>query len=214
MMDIDIKGLVPRFIWNDVNGHALCKAIETGMKMFLDIAGQGVETWGDPENMPEWRLDEMAWEYNIPYDYTADVDIKRRWIANAYDLSRLYGTAAGVEQYLQGYFDDAELQEASEYSGDPYHFRINLAGEYTAARAAWVSSAVDAVKNVRSVLDGVHYEMTPVETTLSPFVGIGLYNVQIHEFPAQEQPDIDAEEWLVDESEIYLVNEWGVALTL
>ena len=214
MMRVEIGRLLPKFIMRDRNGYAIAKALEAGLNDYIAVCEQGIDTITNPSRMPEWRLDEMAWEYSIPYDYMADVEIKRRWIDNAYDLSRMYGTAAGVEQYLQGYFNDASLEEASAYSGNPFHFRINLSGDYTAARAAWVISAVEAVKNVRSLMDSVFYNMTPVETTLSMFAGMGVYNIYDHQFPAQEQPDIDAEEWIVDESSVYLVNEFGVGMTL
>lgn len=157
MMDFDIRGLLPRFIWNDRNGHALAKALEAGMVRFLRVCQLGLDTWGNAEAMPEWRLDEMAWEYNIPYDYTAGIAIKREWVANAIAKSRLYGTPEGVIAYLGGYFEDAELEENWQYGGDPFHFRLSFRGGWTPESVAWATSALEAVKNVRSVVDSYHF---------------------------------------------------------
>lgn len=213
MMDIDVKGLVPRFLWNDKNGHAMCRAIEAGLKDFLAITEAAAGAWGDPDQMPDWRLDEVAWEYNIPYDYTADIAIKREWIRRAYDLSRLYGTKEGVAQYLGAYFSDAQVQEGGEYGGDPFHYRINLYGAWTAEKVAWAINAANTVKNVRSVLDAMTIKTPTIETDARVYAGIALYGIVWRRFPAMEQPDIDAEAWLADESEAYLADERGILLT-
>ena len=128
MMDFDIRALVPRFILEDKDGLAMAKALEAGLKDFLEICQQGLDTWGNVDEMPEWRLDELAWEYNIPYDYNAGISVKREWIRNAYSLSRMYGTPEGIMRYMAGYFEEATLQENWEYSGQPYHFRMVFPG--------------------------------------------------------------------------------------
>lgn len=153
MFTFDVTKFVPRFILNDKNGYALAKAIEAGVQAMNDVIDLGVKRISDSEYMPEWRLDEMAWEYNIPYDYTADVEIKRLWIDRAMALSKLYGTPEGIVQYMGAYFDDAELKESWDYGGDPYHFRMVFPGTWTAEKVAWATTAIGAVKNVRSVLD-------------------------------------------------------------
>lgn len=158
MMDIDIKGLVPRFIYDDKNGHAMAKAIEAGLRYFLSVCQTALDTWGNVDAMPEWRLDEMAWEYNIPYDYTADIDVKRGWIRSVYTLYRLYGTPEGVKQYMAPYFEGASVEEPWEYGGDPYHFRLVFPDGWTPTNVAWATLAVNAIKNVRSVLDGLVFD--------------------------------------------------------
>lgn len=153
MLDTDIRQRVPEFILNDKNGYALAMAIERGMTMLRDTIMSGVGMVLDTENMPEWRLDELAWEYNIPYDYDAHIDIKREWIARAIDLSRLHGTPEGIRQYMNGVFDDTEVLEAWDYGGEPYHFRMAFPGSWTPEKVAWATAASETVKNVRSILD-------------------------------------------------------------
>ena len=162
MFKFEAKEWVPKFIMRDKNGYAVAKAIEAGVQIMNDTLLQGVKYVTDYEEMPEWRLDEMAWEYNIPYDYKADVETKRKWIKNTYALSRLTGTPAGVAQFMAQMFSAASIIEWPEYNGDPYHFKIQLPGDWPQEDLDWATAALDKVKNVRSVLDG--YELADAYT--------------------------------------------------
>lgn len=154
MFTFDVTKFVPRFILNDKTGYAIAKAIEKGMQIMNDKVLQGVNLVYSCDDMPEWRLDELAWEYNIPYDYTADVEVKRGWIHNVYSLSKLYGTPEGVVQYMAPFFNGAAIQEPWDYGGDPYHFRMVFPDDWSQERISWATAAIQSVKNVRSVLDG------------------------------------------------------------
>lgn len=165
-IDFDIQHLVPAFLYRDKNGHALSKAIEAGMKYAARCVEEGIALTTDPSAMPEWRLDEMAWEYNILYDYNADIETKREWIANAVQFYSLYGTPAGVERYLQAMFDSANVEEWQDYGGDPYHFRVTVTGVYSEASDEWARRSVENVKNVRSVLDAIIFNAGSVTATL------------------------------------------------
>jgi len=157
MIEFELKDIVPRFIMNDRTGYAMAKAMEAGLRRFLEIAQAALDTVTDPAKMPEWRLDEMAWEYAIPYDYGADPETKRGWIAEARALSRLYGTKKGVHDYLKTYFYGANVQEAEEYGGEPYHFRVRLYGTAGNENEAWARRAIALTQNIRSVLDAVMF---------------------------------------------------------
>ena len=74
---VNIFQIFPRFILEDTDGFAMCKALEAGLNYFLDKCNEGLKLVLDVDSMPEWRLDEMAWELNCLYDFQADVDIKR-----------------------------------------------------------------------------------------------------------------------------------------
>ena len=101
MIDVLINRLFPRYLFQDKNGYALIKALEAGLEMFLSTAQTGLNTLQDPDEMPEWRLDEAAWEYNIPYDYAADVETKRNWIRNAILFYSSHGTPEGMRRFLE-----------------------------------------------------------------------------------------------------------------
>ncbi len=157
MLEVDITRLVPKFILNDRNGYAVAKALEAGMAYMLKTLQAGVQTLTDVESMPEWRLDEMAWELGCPYDYNGTVENKRRWISNAVPYYSVLGTPKSIINYLEGYFD-----EVTVVPGAPYHFGVNVAGELDEEKEAWLRYAVERVKNVRSVFDGVGIApMTP-----------------------------------------------------
>lgn len=155
MFTFDITKWVPRFLLNDKNGYALAKAIEAALQMMNDIIDQGVNCLTDYETMPEWRLDELAWELNCLYDYHADVETKRQWIINAIPYYRLYGTPEAIYKYIGSYFDAIDLEEFWVYNGDPFHFRVMVDGEWTPENEAWARKAIDKAKNVRSVLDAL-----------------------------------------------------------
>lgn len=158
MFQFDIQKWIPKFIWNDRNGHALAMAINAGLQMLNDSAAEGLKLINDYDDMPEWRLDELAWETNCLYDYNAPIETKRQWIKNALPFYKLYGTPMAIYQYLGSYFDKVDLQENWEYDGEPYHFRVTVEGEWTPDNETWSKKAIETAKNVRSVLDSMRVE--------------------------------------------------------
>lgn len=154
---VNILQLFPRYLLDDRDGYAMCRALEAGMNYFLEHAKTGMDIILDVDEMPEWRLDELAWEYNCLYDYDADITIKKEWIRNAYESFRYHGTAEGVRQYMSRYFGESSIQEWFEFEGDPGTFNVTVAGTMTAANEAWIRKAVAKAKNVRSELNLIIY---------------------------------------------------------
>lgn len=146
---------VPKFILADKNGYAVAKAIEAAMQYMNDAIETGVKCIYDFDSMPEWRLDELAWETGCLYDYHADIEAKRSWIRRAIPLYRLYGTPEAIYEYLGGYFDDIEVEENWQYGGEDYHFRVTVDGVWNPENEAWARKAIADAKNVRSVLDAL-----------------------------------------------------------
>ena len=153
MIKYDIYQIFPKFILADKTGFAMAKALEAGMNYFLAKCQDGLDTLQNVDKMPEWRLDEMAWEYNIPFDYTADIEQKREWVRSAIPMYRILGTKKAIIEYLEGYFGEIEVQESWQYSGSPFHFRVTVGGEWTPKNEAWATEAINRVKSLRSVLD-------------------------------------------------------------
>ena len=155
MFHYDAERFVPQYLLNDKNGLALAKAMEAAMNMMNDIVLKGLRTALDYDYMPEWRLDELAWEMNCLYDYGADIEAKRRWIKNSFSMYRLYGTPESFYQYISSYFDDMDLEEWWQYNASPYHFRVTVEGIWNPVNEAWARKAIRTAKNARSVLDGL-----------------------------------------------------------
>lgn len=207
MFIFDVTKFLPSFILKDTNGRALAKAIEAGVQIMNNVISDGVKRLNDVDGMPEWRLDEMAWEYNIPYDYKADIDIKREWVRNVQRLARLYGTPEGIQQYMQGYFDTATVEEAWEYNGDPFHFRVIFPDSWTPEKVSWATTAINTVKNVRSVLDSYVFNG---KWRHNLYVGCALYT---HEAVTYQVPVVVIEsDWYIDEDSNMLLDEDGILL--
>ena len=213
MTGFDITTMLPKFLTKDRNGYALAKALQAGMDDFIAAVELGKRLIDDADAMPEWRLDELAWEYNIPYSYTASLEAKRGWVRDAYDLSRLYGTAEGIARYIGAYFDGAEGTEAAAYGGQPYHYKVTLTGVNHVGDTEWAQQAAQTVQNVRSVLDEMRCELPDIETNAQLYVGAALYGAVETAMTNIKQPDVMSETWLGDENGILLADENGVGLT-
>lgn len=152
----NIERLVPRFILDDDNGHALAKAIERGLRYLAEKIEESIGIVLDPMKMPEWRLDEYAGELGCVYDYNGTIDQKRYWVINAQYLQSVFGTKQAIYNFLEGFFQEVRVEEWFEYGGEPYHFRVTVSDpNYTEEKNAWAMKAIEAVKNVRSVLDNI-----------------------------------------------------------
>lgn len=155
MIDFTIHQLFPDFILADKNGYAMSKAIERALQIMCSTIQTGVDNLQNIDKMPEWRLDEMAWELGCLYDHNANVETKRRWIKDATPLHSALGTPQAIYNFLEGFFDQVEVEEHWQYAGDPFHFRVTVSGEWNDANEAWLRRAIAASKNVRSVLDNI-----------------------------------------------------------
>lgn len=155
MTGATLKGMFPEFILKDKNGYALACAIKSGLDIAWQTVQAGLDTLKDPTKMPEWRLDEMAWETNCLYDVHGTIEDKRKWIQDAMPYYEKRGTPSAIQNYLEGYFDRALLEEWHQYGGEPYHFRITLTGDIDEHLLWYAQYAVETGKNVRSALDGI-----------------------------------------------------------
>ena len=155
MIDFTIHQLFPDFILADKNGYAMARAIERALQIMCSTIQTGVDNLQDIDKMPEWRLDEMAWELGCLYDHNANIETKRRWIKDATPLYSTLGTPQAIYNFLEGFFDQVELEEHWQYTGEPFHFRVTVSGEWNDANEAWLRRAIEASKNVRSVLDDI-----------------------------------------------------------
>lgn len=173
MADLMIDRLFPRFLLDDPEGYAVAKALEAMLQYAAECIETGVDTVINVDKMPEWRLDQMAWESNALYDYTATVDAKRAWVKSFYPVFEMLGTPAAIMHFLQGYFENVVVEEWHQYGGEPYHFRVSASGMVSSDAEAWARKAIAWAKNVRSVLDGITiYRETGIVLHAEPLKGI------------------------------------------
>ena len=125
MIKFEMTQLFPRFLRNDVNGYAMCKAIEKALQIADEVIQTGVDAVQDVSKMPEWRLDEMAWEMDAQwYDYDEDLEIKRKQIDNAMSFYNRLGTPYAIRSAIEAVYGSGMLKEWFDYDGEPYHFKI------------------------------------------------------------------------------------------
>ena len=159
MTDVNIRELFPAFLLSDRNGFALAKAIKAGLEFFLDRCQDGLDMITDIDKMAEWRLDEMAWELNVTwYISTGTVEQKRQTIKDAWKSYGMLGTPDAVLLGFSGMYGDGQVQEWWEYDGNPYHFRVFTTRASTmGVDYERIMRIINAVKNVRSIVDGIYY---------------------------------------------------------
>lgn len=162
MIEFDAARLFPRFLLNDKNGYAMAKAIERALRILCDTVQRSLDVLQDVEKMPEWRLDEMAWEMNLPwYEYDQDIQGKRNQILSATQVYAQLGTTAAVERVIQDIYGSGYVEEWFQYHGDAFSFQV-YTDNFSALQEnrAKFLRVIDQVKNVRSVLDNIYYAAT------------------------------------------------------
>nr|DAR73156.1 MAG TPA: tail protein [Caudoviricetes sp.] len=159
MTDVLLGHLFPRFLLEDRNGRAMAEAIRAALTLLCGTARQGLSTVTDVKSMPEWRLDEMAWELAAAwYDYDAELSVKRAQIASALEFYNRLGTPYAVVSALGSVFGDGFVQEWYEYGGQPYHFKAYTTNtDALTENKSKFLALLSAVKNLRSVLDSLNY---------------------------------------------------------
>lgn len=204
-ISFNIERLVPKYLLRDRNGYALAKAIERAFQIAAEAAQKGIDIIQDPQKMPEWRLDELAGEMNCLYDYNGTLEQKRYWVSNATYLYLMYGTPQAIYNFLEGYFQNVTVEEAWEYNGDPFHFRVIVSGgKYSAEKIAWAQKAIMNVKNVRSVLDSVTID-TSSEIVLTASSD-HFYELYFFD-PDRLSSGNGCEDWIEDGTDIALTDE-------
>ena len=160
--------IFPAYLLRDKNGAAICAAVKTALDAFLTDLQTGIDLLFDIDSMPEWRLDEYAWELGCLYDYTGSVASKRKWLKSAGAINRINGTKAALEQYLKGVFTTVLIEEWFDYDTDsPYHFRVTVTGNVSQSSLSWLQKAVARVKPARAVMDALTH-ISEANITVTP----------------------------------------------
>lgn len=149
---------IPQVILNDRNGRAMAAAVNAMAEYFLQRVQGGLSELMDVDSMSENRLDDLAWEYDLPwYDYHAAVESKRRTIKSMRSTLMTMGTPKAVADVISAMLGSkARLSEWQEYGADAYHFRVVSSSTILPqAEREKLYSAIAAIQNVRSIMDEI-----------------------------------------------------------
>jgi P2-related tail formation protein len=160
----EAKMELPAFLASDKNGKAIKAAMEKALERLQGDIKKAWDTLYVPDIMPEWRLDEMAWEWNMLwYDYSMLVEIKREMVKRAEEISRGIGTPGLMKRMLETVFESVNILSGPEYGGDPYHFMVEVAGNRAGELESWAQRAIDIFKPLRSAFDGFIIQTTEAD---------------------------------------------------
>lgn len=153
---IDLLALQTSYMKEDPTTQAYCAAITPWLQKAADSIVK-VLILSRVDELDEDVLDALAYDLHIEwYDATADISVKHSLIKNSDKVHMYLGTPFAVEQVVQDYFGDGEVEEWFDYSGSTYHFRVLTSNSaVTGDQAELFAKAIEKVKNKRSVLDSV-----------------------------------------------------------
>lgn len=156
LSNINLLTLQTASMKDDPTTKAMCAALSPVLQQVADSIAKEL-ILARVDNLPEEILDELAYELHVDwYDATAEIGVKRSLIKSSDKVHRYLGTPFAVEQVVQDYFGDGQVEEWFDYGGDPYYFRVLTENSaVTGELADQFSRAVDKVKNLRSRLEAV-----------------------------------------------------------
>lgn len=135
--------------------EAISYALQRQVAALIEAADK-TSCYAGIDDLPEEILDYFAVELRaMYYDENASISRKRTIIKNTLRWYERNGTTRALVGMLTAAFDSASVEEWFEYNGDPYHFNVVLATEYSEAVEESARDAIKKTKNVRSVLDNL-----------------------------------------------------------
>lgn len=160
LLEKDVARNLPAFLREDATGAAMTAAIQAAIDMFIRDVEEADAILTEPDRMPEWRLDEVAWENDITwYDHRASEQVKRDLVKTSQIYFGMLGTKRAIVQAVADYFGDAIVQEWWEYGGEPYHFRVYTSNPDAVAESGdKLKRIVELVKRASAIMDGIFVE--------------------------------------------------------
>jgi len=148
------QSLIPSFEKTELHSADLVAAdvIDT-----LNDQLQEIKTLANPVVCDSKYLPFLAYAFKVDFwNESLDESDKRNLIQNSILLHQKKGTIWALEKVFEALNMKAEVLEWFNYSGDPYHFKVDLSlqdQEITPAEIERLKTYINIFKNVRSVLD-------------------------------------------------------------
>lgn len=160
LKDIDLFQLLPQFMSDDRNSQAFVYAIQ-GQLNSVSKNIEYAKIYSRVDGMTDELLDELAWQFNVPeYDYSYNIEVKRKIIKNSLITHYQRGTVSSVKNIVKNIYGEAVIQEWFEYNGDPYHFKVRTSNPTASDEMlADLDRIVKETQNIRSYLEEVVVEL-------------------------------------------------------
>ncbi len=162
---VDRSRYLPSVLQKDPCILGLAKTVSGQMNTVAQEIRQNI-IYPRMDELSEEILDILAYDLHVDwYDYSDDVETKRRIIRNSVKIHMKMGTKYAVETATSDVYPGTSIDEWFEYGGEPYFFRLNLDVSDKGITTAQQISLVERIyfyKNARSHLDYIafHWEDT------------------------------------------------------
>lgn len=156
LSNIDLLSLQTSVMKEDITTIAMCQALNP---KFIELENETklCLIYSRIDDLEENILDELAFELHIEwYDATAPIEVKRNLVKNSDKVHMYLGTPYAVEQVIEDYFGDGEVEEWFKYGGAPFYFNVITSNSaVTTELANQFIKAIESVKNKSSRLDQI-----------------------------------------------------------
>lgn len=161
LQDLEFIKVLPHWMRDDIANIALASGVDKAVKPIVDNIPM-LSTWDQIDNLPEWELDEIAWEQNLFwYSANAPIETKRQLIKTGLQVWSKLGTKWACEQVITAYFGEGYIKEWFEYDGQPGRFRVYSTNPaITDTLATEFLQVLEMVKRATAHLDGIYITLT------------------------------------------------------
>lgn len=168
--DLQFIRLLPHWMQEDKADIGLANGMDAITKPVIQRLPL-LSTWDQLDNIDEWELDEIAWEWNMFwYDQSAPIETKRQLIKTGLQVWSKLGTKWACEQVISAYFGDGYIREWFEYNGIPGRFRVYSTNPaITEELLDDFLRILDMVKRGSAHLDGIFITLTGLMPTHAGF---------------------------------------------
>ena len=188
LRNADLLSLQSRYMQGDITTRALCATLNPLLQELGSLVDLAI-IYPKIGELSGAVLDELAWGFHVDgYDALANDEEKRRLILNSFLIHKYKGTAFAVRKIVESVFGSAgTIEEWFQYSGSPYHFRMDVFCEargVTAADQLRAMQLVEAGKNLRSELDGIRLILS--QSVTERVAAVGTWGTLIEVYPMGE----------------------------
>ena len=156
LSDLEFIKLLPQFMQEDCSVRGLAAGIDSIVPQ-LAAEIEKLSTWDCIDKLTEAELDELAWELNVLwYDMSAPIDVKRNLVRESDQVYQKLGTKWAVENVINTYFGDGNIEEWFQYGGEPGRFRVYSSNPtLNEGKFTEFLNLLNKVKRASAQLDGV-----------------------------------------------------------